>query len=127
MVDITGDDISDSTVMDSGDDQEEVCKRLAEKVFQLDKELAEHQRKKEIEKRQRENRIKSFPADIQNCIKNKQVQIGMTEEQVILSWGRPKRINESVGRWGRHEQWVYSDSTYIYFENGILTSWQGIK
>jgi len=47
----------------------------------------------------------------------------MTKEQVLASWGKPEDINRSVGRWGVHEQWIY-DSTYLYFENGILTSFQ---
>ncbi|GAH38631.1 unnamed protein product [marine sediment metagenome] len=51
----------------------------------------------------------------------------MTKEQVEVSWGKPRDINKSVGSWGVHEQWIYrkfSHSTYLYFENGILTSWQ---
>jgi hypothetical protein len=47
----------------------------------------------------------------------------MTDEMVRLSWGSPRDINRSVGSWGVHEQWVYY-SSYLYFENGILTSWQ---
>ena len=34
-----------------------------------------------------------------------------------------KDINKTVGSWGIHEQWIYS-SHFLYFENGILTSWQ---
>jgi hypothetical protein len=47
----------------------------------------------------------------------------MTNEQVKLSWGEPDRINRSVGSWGVSEQWVYQDR-YLYFKNGILTSYQ---
>lgn len=56
-------------------------------------------------------------------IKNKKVSMGMTEKQVLASWGRPSDINRTAGAWGVHEQWVYSGS-YLYFENGRLTSWQ---
>ena len=42
---------------------------------------------------------------------------------VILSWGKPRNINRSIGKWGVHEQWVYPNR-YLYFENGILTSLQ---
>lgn len=52
--------------------------------------------------------------------------VGMTREQVIASWGRPEEINESVGVWGTHEQWVYYRH-YLYFENGRLTGWQEEK
>jgi len=47
----------------------------------------------------------------------------MTTEQVKMSWGSPYDINRTAGSWGIHEQWVYGDK-YLYFENGVLTSWQ---
>lgn len=60
--------------------------------------------------------------------------IGMTREQVIATKGEPNDKNYSVGSWGTHEQWVYggycsvtktyAPTSYLYFENGILTSWQ---
>lgn len=64
---------------------------------------------------------------IKNCILKGKIRLGMTKEQVEVSWGKPRDINKSVGSWGVHEQWIYrkfSHSTYLYFENGILTSWQ---
>ena len=58
---------------------------------------------------------------------------GMTISEVIASWGRPYKINESVGSWGVHEQWCYGywyygwvPTYFLYFENGILDSWQNI-
>lgn len=60
--------------------------------------------------------------------------IGMTREQVIAAKGEPNDKNYTVGSWGTHEQWVYggycrvtktyTSASYLYFENGILTSWQ---
>ena len=45
------------------------------------------------------------------------VVVGFTEEMVLLSWGKPKKINKaSYG-----DQWVY-DGQYLYFENGKLKS-----
>jgi hypothetical protein len=53
------------------------------------------------------------------------VLLGMTPEMARNARGEPSDINRTVGSWGVHEQWVYSDTgTYLYFENGILTSWQ---
>lgn len=54
----------------------------------------------------------------------RQIQIGMTDEMCRVSWGTPEDINKTVGSWGVHEQWVYGSGYYVYFENGILTSWQ---
>lgn len=54
----------------------------------------------------------------------KKIAIGMTSEEVLLSWGYPTDGgNKSVGQWGTHDQWVYGNN-YLYFENGTLTSWQ---
>lgn len=58
-----------------------------------------------------------------NLINEGKVQIGMTKLEAELSWGKPNDINKSTGSWGVHEQWVYDDS-YLYFENGKLTSIQ---
>ncbi len=56
------------------------------------------------------------------------IQLGFTKDQVVGAWGRPNDINRTVGSWGTHEQWVYDRGAYnyqfIYFENGIVTSWQ---
>jgi hypothetical protein len=49
--------------------------------------------------------------------------IGMTDKMAKISLGEPRSINRSVGAWGVHEQWVYY-SMYLYFENGILSSYQ---
>lgn len=51
------------------------------------------------------------------------VWLGMTKEMAEDSWGKPKDVNRTVGSWGVKEQWVYSDA-YLYFDNGILNSWQ---
>jgi hypothetical protein len=69
-------------------------------------------------------KAKQWPLPIEQTVIERKVQIGMTAEQVTMAWGKPSRINRSVGRWGEHEQWVYG-STYLYFENGILDSLVG--
>jgi len=61
-------------------------------------------------------------------IAKRQIRIGFSEEQAIAAWGRPDDINRTVGQWGSHEQWVYErgdyEMQYLYFENGVLTSFQ---
>ena len=61
--------------------------------------------------------------EIAEKIMAKKIWIGMTSAMALESWGKPTDINRSVGSWGIHEQWVYGD-TYLYFEDGVLTSWQ---
>ena len=68
------------------------------------------------------------------------VQVGMNKNQVIAALGLPDAVNRSGGAYGKREQWVYrgeSTGNYfadlqrgavtrgnMYFEQGILTSWQ---
>jgi len=58
------------------------------------------------------------------------VWIGMSRAMARLSLGEPSKVNRSVYSWGTHEQWVYRErpwnylECYLYFRNGILTSWQ---
>lgn len=61
--------------------------------------------------------------DEQTTIKKRQINIGMTSCMASAAWGYPEKVNRSVGTYGTHEQWVYP-ANYLYFEDGILTSWQ---
>ena len=73
--------------------------------------------------------------------KNKHRIIGITSGEILDKMGYPNHgINKTVGSWGVHEQWIYGEpdiyglyggsiryggrGPYLYFENGILTSWQ---
>lgn len=51
------------------------------------------------------------------------VKIGFTKQMCIDAWGEPRKVNTTTTRYGKREQWVYYDS-YLYFENGKLTSIQ---
>ena len=55
--------------------------------------------------------------------KKPDVKIGMSKSQVInqSNWGEPKYVNRTVTKHGTHEQWVYSEYRYLYFDNGRLT------
>ena len=77
---------------------------------------------KELAKR-KDDLIKKYGKKIGENIFQGVIWMGMTKEMVIDSRGRPNDINRTVGEWGVHEQWVYNN-TYLYFENGKLTSWQ---
>ena len=69
----------------------------------------------------------SWPLEIRYAIKNGEIVIGMTKDQVKLSWGNPIDINKTVTEESTSQQWVYKDDdgrTYLYFENGKLTAYQ---
>jgi hypothetical protein len=61
--------------------------------------------------------------EIKKLLTNKEVRIGMTEEEVVRLCGKPNRINESVDAGGKREQWIYGSGIYLYFQNGSLTSY----
>lgn len=65
--------------------------------------------------------------DKEECmlIIGRKIWMGMSDDQLVKSWGRPSDINRTVGSWGSHEQWVYGNfGPYVYVENGTVTSWQ---
>jgi len=52
------------------------------------------------------------------------VVIGFSKQMCKEAWGEPRYINTTTGSWGSSEQWVYGSGTYLYFENGKLTTIQ---
>ncbi len=95
--------------------------------------------RKEISQKRRAWHLEAHP-DLSNpwrqLISEGKIAPGMTVEQSRASWGDPSDIHRTGTTYALHEQWVYSigehglyiDSYrvlgYLYFENGILTSWQ---
>ena len=67
--------------------------------------------------------IKKYGQKTYNKLKKGEYWIGMTKAMAGISLGSPKKVNSTVGSWGDHEQWVY-DKFNLYFEDGILTSYQ---
>jgi len=81
--------------------------------------------KKAILEQKKINLNTKYGTEIANKILDGRIWLGMTDAMAKDSWGQPNENNRTVGSWGVHEQWVYSrKNTYLYFENGILTSWQ---
>ncbi len=72
---------------------------------------------------QAENYRTKFGKENFNVVLQGKVRIGMTKEMCALSWGQPKKINETLLSGRVSEQWVYNDN-YLYFENGVLTALQ---
>lgn len=82
------------------------------------------------------NKHPEWKEEIKQAILEGTVLIGMTEEQVKVNWGKPDKINTTVSYLRKHEQWIYGyrksygdtsywvPKEYLYFDNGILTSFQ---
>lgn len=74
--------------------------------------------------------VNSRDSRIENAISLRKVVIGMTSEQAIRAWGKPTKVNKTIGVGYSSEQWVYDNgaigrSQYLYFDNGVLRSMQG--
>ena len=51
--------------------------------------------------------------------------IGMTKQEVLdSSWGKPESVNKTETQYGVHEQWVYGNQRYVYFDDGVVTAIQ---
>lgn len=59
-----------------------------------------------------------------DLVKDQKIQRGMSELAAYCSWGFPIRKNNNTGSWGRSTQAVLPGDTYLYFDNGVLKSWQ---
>ena len=72
------------------------------------------------------DRHPDWDASVLSAVVCGRVHIGMTREQAIAGWGRPRDINRTTASYGVHEQWVYGEygSGYLYFEDGRLTTVQ---
>lgn len=69
--------------------------------------------------------VKAFGEVNGKRVFNKEYWIGMTDEMAELSLGKPDDINRTVTSRTVKEQWVYSKyGIYLYFTNGLLTSYQ---
>lgn len=67
---------------------------------------------------------RKYGASIANLILQGKIRLGMTQSMCRDSWGNPSDINKTTGSFGVHEQWVYGLNSYVYFENGIITTIQ---
>jgi len=118
-----------------------VIKMIAEVDKAKEKEEKNQEEAKEKQRRQQEEamlspkgkrlRLKHPDWSIKDCdaISKGEITIGMTKAQVIAAWGKPYHVNKSIGSYGTNEQWVMREygNTYVYFDNGICTSMQGVE
>lgn len=67
--------------------------------------------------------------DFEEHIKNKNVMVGMSRDQVLKAWGSPLQTNVTYTNEGiRREEWVFEEwksssdirHRYLYFEEGLL-------
>jgi len=69
----------------------------------------------------------NWDKETSEIIKQRKIKVGMSERQLLLSWGKPQRINKTVSASGVQEQWIYGSGRYVYMQNGTLTSYQSSR
>ena len=97
----------------------------------LDEEIKEQkenerlaiERAKAINAKKMKELTAKYGADKAKKIMNGELWIGMTIKEATESKGLPNRINETVTANGKKQQFVYDD-LYLYFEKGVLTTYQ---
>lgn len=56
---------------------------------------------------------------------NREPRLGMNPCVAMAAYGEPDTNNQSIGPWGKDEQYVYrARGLYLYFRNQELTSYQ---
>lgn len=91
-----------------------------------DKEQYESYLKQQAEEKaaRKAEMIKKYGQNRGTMIAEGKVQIGMTKQMCLDSWGEPNDVNTTIVANKTHEQWVYGYDRYLYFDNGILTAIQ---
>lgn len=62
------------------------------------------------------------------AIDNQDIALGMSKQDVIMSWGRPVRVEVAGNPRYENERWLYRNTNrnstkYIYFESGQVQGW----
>lgn len=91
---------------------------------QEEKTLEQKKQRQESQQARLISLEKKFGSIIAYDIINGRIWIGMTDEMATESIGKPRKVNRTVTQYGDTEQWVYSSGVYLYFTDGVLTSWQ---
>jgi hypothetical protein len=105
--------------------KETLERALRKKVLlDFDPEARRKQQAKVISHRRAlQTRAKGWPSRIGRLVNEGKIKIDMTQDQVMISWGKPDQIKSPEEDWGGYEEWVYG-STHLYFERGILRDYE---
>jgi len=63
--------------------------------------------------------------EIERAIGEKTIVVGMTQEQVVRSWGEPTKKTTDTSGSGDEERWTYSGRKWVSFKSGVVSSWSG--
>jgi len=88
----------------------------------------------EEEERLQEERQYRQEQDIQSALESGNIVLGMSMDQVLSAWGRPRNIETAGDPGYGNQRWVYQDglsgrwninpSRTVYFEEGKVPGWE---
>lgn len=101
----------------------------ANKKKEADLKKAEEEQAKAKERQEKEQQriqalVDKYGQNNVNLARQGKVKIGWNKELCKEAWGEPRSINKTTTAYGVHEQWVYTSSRYLYFDDGKLTAIQ---
>ncbi|WP_034727547.1 hypothetical protein [Bacteriovorax sp. BSW11_IV] len=59
-------------------------------------------------------------------VRNNEIFMGMSKDQVVGAWGRPTRIDVAGNPRNQNERWAFYNNgklQYVYFESGVVQGW----
>lgn len=65
--------------------------------------------------------ISKYNLPYADWIYQKRAWVGMSKEQLIDSWGKPEKVNTTLTKERRYEQWIYKNNKYVNLENDFVT------
>ncbi len=87
-------------------------------VDSFEKALASDDSRRIFEKSEWDKLVKTYGLSMMQCVFSGKIKVGMPLKLLIMSWGKPDKINSaSYG-----SQYVY-DHQYVYIKGGKVTSW----
>jgi hypothetical protein len=93
-------------------------------LLEFDPEIQRKQRARiHSEQRTRQIRSRGWSMAVTRLVIDGKIAVGMSQAQVMTSWGKPDQITRLSGDWGVCERWVYG-STVLYFGQNSLHSYE---
>jgi len=59
---------------------------------------------------------------VAEAIAEKKVAVGMTTEEVVKAWGKPRKIDQTTTGQHSHENWFYDPASLVIFMDGKVRS-----
>lgn len=107
------------------DIDEDIALELQNLKITYEEEIKDHIANKKKHEKERDARQAEKEREEKEYLSKDEPSIGMTADEVIESrWGKPKKINKTINKYGVSEQWVYDGYKYIYLDDGIVTTIQ---